>query len=150
MANMNTVEIKAFVPSKDFELSKRFYADLGLEMAWSSDDLAYFHAGKSSFLLQRFYVKEQADCFMMHLLVEDVEAWWRHVSAQQLGQKYGVRVRVIPPGDRPWGIRDFTVDDPAGVLWRIGQRIENAEQAAGGSARNPRPSGRVEPNESAS
>ena len=144
MANMSTVEIKAFVPSKDFELSKRFYADLGFEMAWSSDDLAYFHAGGSSFLLQRFYVREHAKCFMMHLLVEDVEAWWRHVSSQQLGQKYGVR--VIPPGDRPWGIRDFTVDDPTGVLWRIGQRIENAEQAAAaGDAQNPRPSGRVGP-----
>jgi hypothetical protein len=128
MANVSTVEIKAFVPSKDFELSKRFYADLGFEMAWSSDDLAYFHAGGASFLLQRFYVREHAECFMMHLLVEDVEAWWRHVSSQQLGQKYGVR--VIPPGDRPWGIRDFTVDDPTGVLWRIGQRIENAEQAS--------------------
>ena len=26
---MDTVEIKAFVPARDFELSKRFYADLG-------------------------------------------------------------------------------------------------------------------------
>ena len=147
MANMSTVEIKAFVPSKDFELSKRFYADLGFEMAWSSDDLAYFHADGSSFRLQRFYVKEHADCFMMHLLVEDVEAWWRHVNSQQLGQKYGVR--VTPPGDRPWGIRDFTVDDPTGVLWRIGQRIENAEQAAAGDAQDTRPSGSAKPRESA-
>lgn len=121
MVNMATVEIKAFVPSKDFELSKRFYADLGFEMAWSSDDMANFHAGGSSFLLQRFHVKEHADNFMMHLLVEDVESWWRHVCAQQIGTKYGVR--VTPPDDRPWGIRDFTVDDPTGVLWRIGQDI---------------------------
>jgi predicted lactoylglutathione lyase len=46
---MATIEIKAFVPSKDFELSKRFYADLGFEMAWSSEDMAYFHASGSSF-----------------------------------------------------------------------------------------------------
>jgi catechol 2,3-dioxygenase-like lactoylglutathione lyase family enzyme len=127
MSNMATVEIKAFVPAKDFELSKRFYTDLGFELAWSSDDLAYLHAGGSSFLLQRFYVKEHAENLMMHMLVEDVEAWWQHVNSNQLGKKYGVR--VLPPGDRAWGIRDFTVDDPTGVLWRIGQNIESTEQS---------------------
>jgi catechol 2,3-dioxygenase-like lactoylglutathione lyase family enzyme len=71
---MDTVEIKAFVPARDFELSKRFYADLGFEIAWSSDDLAYLRAGNSSFLLQRFYQKEHAENFMMHMLVQDVEA----------------------------------------------------------------------------
>ena len=113
MRNMTTVEIKAFVPARDFELSKRFYSDLGFEMAWSSEDLAYFHAGGSSFLLQRFYVKEHAGNFMMHMLVEDVASWWEHVTSQQLASKYGVRVN--PPEDRPWGIRDFTIDDP--TVW---------------------------------
>lgn len=127
MSSMAAVEIKAFVPAKDFELSKRFYSDLGFELAWASDDLAYFHAGQSSFLLQRFYVKEHAENFMMHMLVEDVEAWWQHVSSNQLRKKYGVR--VLPPADRSWGIRDFTVGDPTGVLWRIGQNIESAEQS---------------------
>lgn len=123
MANMSTVEIKAFVPARDYELSKRFYEDMGFELAWASDDMAYFQANGSSFLLQRFYVKEHAENFMMHMLVEDVESWWRHVSSQRIGEKYGVR--VTPPDDRPWGIRDFTVDDPTGVLWRIGQDMEN-------------------------
>ena len=36
MENLNAVEIKSFVPAKDFELSKRFYQRLGFEMA--SDD----------------------------------------------------------------------------------------------------------------
>ena len=136
MSNMTTIEAKAFVPSRDFALSKRFYQDLGFNLAWSSEDLACFRQGNASFLLQNFYVSEHADNFMMHMLVEDVESWWRHVSAQQLGTKYGVR--ITPPDDRPWGIRDFTVDDPTGVLWRIGQSIESAEQAAAGDAQNAR------------
>jgi catechol 2,3-dioxygenase-like lactoylglutathione lyase family enzyme len=136
MENLATVEIKAFVPSKDFDLSKRFYADLGFTMAWSSDDLAYFHAGESSFLLQRFHVKEHADNFMMHMLVVDVESWWRHFTSQRLGDRYGVR--LTPPEDRPWGIRDFTVDDPTGVLWRIGQNIESAEHTTVGAAHSAR------------
>jgi catechol 2,3-dioxygenase-like lactoylglutathione lyase family enzyme len=118
---METVEIKAFVPAKDFELSKRFYTDLGFTIPWSDGDLAYLHAGNSSFLLQNFYVKEQAENFMMHLLVADVEAWWRHVESQRIGERYGVR--IVPPADQPWRMRDFVVIDPTGVLWRIGQNI---------------------------
>lgn len=124
MQNMDTIEIKAFVPAKDFERSKSFYTDLGFTLAWSSADLAYLHAGNASFLLQKFYVKEHADCFMMHMLVKDVESWWQRVETQQLARKYGVRVN--PPEDRSWGIRDFTIDDPTGVLWRIGQTINPA------------------------
>lgn len=41
MSNMTTIEAKAFVPAKDFAVSKRFYQDLGFEIAWSSEDLAY-------------------------------------------------------------------------------------------------------------
>jgi catechol 2,3-dioxygenase-like lactoylglutathione lyase family enzyme len=121
---LSTVEIKAFVPARDFELSKRFYTDLGFTVAWSSDDLAYLHAGSSSFLLQKFYQREHAENFMMHMLVHDVEAWWQRVVDQQLAQRYGVR--ALPPEDRPWGIRDFCLDDPSSVLWRIGQNLGEA------------------------
>ena len=121
MESMETVEIKAFVPARDFDLSKRFYTDLGFTIPWSSDDLAYLHAGHSSFLLQRFYQKEHAENFMMHMLVQDVEAWWRRVVAQQIAARYGVR--ALPPEDRPWRIRDFVLHDPTGVMWRIGQNI---------------------------
>jgi catechol 2,3-dioxygenase-like lactoylglutathione lyase family enzyme len=122
--NLAAVEIKAFVPARDFELSKRFYEDLGFTVAWSSDDLAYLHADKSSFLLQRFYRKEHAANFMMHLLVADVEAWWKQVLDRQLAERYDVKAHA--PDDRPWGMRDFVLFDPTGVLWRIGQNIDVA------------------------
>jgi catechol 2,3-dioxygenase-like lactoylglutathione lyase family enzyme len=114
------------ISARDFELSKRFYTDLGFKIAWSSEDLAQLHVGKSSFLLQRFYQKEHAENFMMHMLVQDVEACWQHVVSQQIAKRYGVR--AMPPADRPWGIRDFALDDPAGVLWRIGQAIGEGER----------------------
>lgn len=119
---MDAIEIKAFVPARDFELSKQFYLDLGFQIGWDSEDMAYMHVGNSSFLLQRFYVKEHAENFMMHILVQDVEAWWQQVVSQRLAERYGVR--ALPPEDRPWGIRDFVLDDPTGVLWRIGQSID--------------------------
>ena len=126
--NLNTVEIKAFVPARDFELSKRFYVDLGFKIPWSSDDLAYLHAGSASFLLQAFYQREHAANFMMHLLVEDVEAWWARVLDQGIAERYGVRTE--PPEDRPWAIRDFVLADPTGVLWRIGQNLPKPEASA--------------------
>ena len=86
--NLQTVGIKAFVPARDFDLSKRFYRDLGFEIPWSSDDLAYLHVGDTSFLLQKFHVAEHAANFMMHLLVADVESWWRQVQSQRLVERY--------------------------------------------------------------
>ena len=119
VVNLNAVEIKAFVPARDFALSKRFYEDLGFTIAWSDSDLAYLRCGNCSFLLQNFYNPEHAGNFMMHLLVADVEAWWQHVENSQLRAQYDVRAE--PPVDRPWGMRDFTIVDPSGVLWRIAQ-----------------------------
>lgn len=121
MANLNTVEIKAFVPAKDFERSKAFYQALGMRMASDSDGVAYFHHGNTSFLLQDYYVPELADNLMMHLLVEDVEAWWQQVLASGVAEDFGVR--LVPPQDQPWGMRDFVLFDPSGVLWRIAQNI---------------------------
>ena len=119
MNDTTVIEIKAFVPARDFALSKQFYEDLGFTIKWSSDDLAYVQHGNASFLLQNFYVPEHAGNFMMHVLVEDVEAWWRQVQTRGLESKY--QVKAEPPADRPWGLRDFTIVDPTGVLWRIGQ-----------------------------
>jgi catechol 2,3-dioxygenase-like lactoylglutathione lyase family enzyme len=121
VSNLTTIEAKAFVPARDFALSKRFYQDLGFDLEWSDEHLACLRHGNSSFLLQNFYNAEHAGNFMMHLLVEDVDAWWRHVEAQGIALKYGTKTE--PPEDRPWGIRDFVLVDPTGILWRIGQNI---------------------------
>ncbi len=128
MSNLDPIELKAFVPAKDFELSKQFYQDLGFTLCWGAEgDLAYFHFGdhtshgKAGFLLQRFYVKEFADNLMMHLLVKDVDAWWASIQDKKIIEKYGVHAE--PPENRPWKMRDFVLVDPSSVLWRIAQDI---------------------------
>lgn len=119
MNAMKTVELKAFVPAKNFELSKRFYQDIGFTLASDSDGFAYFHYEDVSFLLRNFYVKELAENFMMHLLVEDVDAWWAEIQARSIAEKYGVQ--ILPPEQRPWRMHDFVLLDPSGVLWRIAE-----------------------------
>lgn len=119
MSTLNTVELKTFVPAKDFELSKRFCQDVGFTLASDSDGIAYFHHENASFLLQNFYVKEFAENFVMHLLVESVDAWWAKIQERKIPEKYGVK--TIPPAQRPWKMRDFVLLDPSGVLWRIAE-----------------------------
>lgn len=58
---------------------------------------------------------------MMHLLVEDVDAWWHRVRESDVVARYGVRVTDIQL--QPWGMRDFALTDPSGVLWRIAQNV---------------------------
>ena len=119
MTNLRITEIKAFVPAKDFDISKQFYKDLGFTMASEGDGIAYFHFQNVSFLLQDFCAESLAENFMMHILVEDVDAWQNHVVASAVEAKYGVKVTPIEA--QPWKMRDFCLFDPSGVLWRIGQ-----------------------------
>lgn len=119
MPNLATVEIKAFIPARDFELSMEFYQALGFTRASVFEGIAYFHCGDSSFLLQDFYVREHADNFEMHLLVQNVDDW--HRKAKVVAERF--HLDVGEPADRPWAMRDFTLFDPSGVLWRIAQNI---------------------------
>jgi predicted lactoylglutathione lyase len=50
MPNLSAIEIKAFVPAKDFELSKRFYKDLGFDLAWEDEHLVEFRHGEARFI----------------------------------------------------------------------------------------------------
>jgi predicted enzyme related to lactoylglutathione lyase len=128
MGHLAPIELKAYVPAKDFELSKQFYQDVGFTLCWGTEgDLAYFHYGdhgshgKVGFLLQRFYAKEFAENLMMHLLVHDVDAWWAEIQSKRIAEKYGVRIDA--PENMPWNMRDLVLIDPSGVLWRISQGL---------------------------
>ena len=120
-----TVEIKAFVPARDFALSQEFYVALGFSRASVVGGVACFHHGGTSFLLQDFFVQTHADNFQMHLLVEDAEAW--HARCAPVAQRFGVAICALQ--DQPWAMRDFTLFDPSGVLWRIAQNLPRGATA---------------------
>lgn len=129
MDRLDTIEIKAFVPARDYALSRRFYADVGFEEKSEGNGVAYFAAGDCSFLLQDFHHPDLAGNFVMHLLVADVDAWHRHLCERGIAKRYGVRLDT--PADRPWRMRDFCMTDPSGVLWRIAQNIGGRPLADG-------------------
>ena len=109
---------RPFLPTQDFEQSKRFYEALGFEKLLDSE-VAIFRVGAGSFILQRYY--QEACNFMMQLMVDDLDAWWSHISALDLPNRFGVKAPQAP-AMQPWGLRIAYLVDPAGVLWHVAQR----------------------------
>ena len=113
-------DIKAFVPAKDMDISKAFYADLGFTINFSNDQIAELQIASFRFLLQKFYVAEHAGNFMMSLIVDDVDAWWRYIQEREFPRKYpGIMCKA--PAMQPWGLRILYLSDPSGVLWHIAE-----------------------------
>jgi len=109
---------RAFVPARDLELSKAFYTELGFTVNWSNAEIAEIQVGASRFLLQKFYVAQHAENFMMSLSVEDADSWWELIQQREMAKKYpGIMCK--PPAMQPWGIRVLYLSDPSGVLWHI-------------------------------
>jgi uncharacterized glyoxalase superfamily protein PhnB len=114
---------RPFLPTKDFELSKKFYEALGFENTLDSE-VAIFKAGSGGFILQRHFHEDWAGNFMMQLMVDDLDAWWSHIVSLDLPKRFGVSSPKAP-AMQPWGLRIAYVVDPAGVLWHVAQRREN-------------------------
>ena len=117
---------RPFIPAKDFDLSKRFYEALGFVKEWD-DEVAIFRIGVGGFILQRRFEKQWAENFMMHLMVDDLDAWWAHILSLELPKTFGVAAPK-PPALQPWGLRVAFLVDPAGVLWHIAQRPPTSKE----------------------
>lgn len=117
---------RPFLPSKDFDCSKRFYEALGFEKTLDGE-VAIFNAGSGGFILQRHFHEEWAANCMMQLMVDDLAAWWTHIESLDLPGRFGVPPPKAP-AMQPWGLLVAYVVDPAGVLWHVAQRREGARQ----------------------
>jgi uncharacterized glyoxalase superfamily protein PhnB len=114
------LSIRAFIPAKDLDIARCFYSDLGFRELWGDDSACGMQIDDCGIILQKFYVKEHAGNFMMTLNVADLDAWWRHIQALGLKEKYGLGT-VKEPAMQPWGVRVLYISDPTGVLWHIGE-----------------------------
>lgn len=112
---MKIRNIRTFIPSKDFQISRQFYLDLGFEITWEGEDLVIFGTKEDNFFLQKFYVEDWANNCMMQLHVEDLESLYN--VAKPLIEKYeGTKIKPIFEAD--YG-KTFHIIDPAGVLWHM-------------------------------
>ncbi len=112
---------RPFVPARDFGLSKRFYEVIGFENLLDGD-VAIFGIGTTGFILQNRSEKGWAEVFIMQLMVDDLDTWWRHIEALDLPTRFGV-AKPQAPALQPWGLRVAFVVDPSSV-WHVAQRRE--------------------------
>jgi catechol 2,3-dioxygenase-like lactoylglutathione lyase family enzyme len=109
--------VTAIVPSSDLDASQAFYELLGFAVTANYGNYRILSDGHGWHL----HLREQANWpptlesnpFGLYLYVDDVDA----VAAR-------VRDRIIESGTphlKPWGMYEFAVSDPSGVLVRIGR-----------------------------
>lgn len=111
---------RPFLPAKDFATSLRFYKTIGFDAYPLGDTLAELSLGTHAFLLQGCYVKEWAENTVMHVLVNDIQAWWQHLSSLGLASEFNISP-LAPPRVEPWGLTVVYVSDPTGVLWHFAE-----------------------------
>ncbi len=111
--------IRPFIGAKNFDLSRRFYRDLGFQESILSSNMSYFKTNEIGFYLQDAYVQDWIDNSMIFLEVDDVGRYWKELLALDLTTKYN-GVRLTPIRVLDWG-RECFLHDPSGILWHFGE-----------------------------
>ena len=112
------ISIRPFIGAENFEISRRFYTDLGFTETVISPDMSVFKTGALAFYLQNAYVKDWIDNTMVFLEVDDTARYWNELNALNLPARYK-RVKLSPIRYNDWGSECF-LHDPSGVLWHFG------------------------------
>jgi catechol 2,3-dioxygenase-like lactoylglutathione lyase family enzyme len=111
--------IRPFIGAKNYELSRKFYQDLGFRESILSADMSYFNTEGIGFYLQDAYVKDWIENSMIFMEVDDVNRFWNELLALELTSKYN-NVRLTPVRELAWG-RECFLHDPSGILWHFGE-----------------------------
>ncbi|WP_215235474.1 VOC family protein [Dyadobacter linearis] len=115
----NAISMRPFIGAKDFEVSRRFYRDLGFEEVVLEHNFSVFKLDQLAFYLQDYYIKDWIDNSMIFLEVDDVERYYADLLALDLPGKYE-GVRLTPIKTDYWG-RECFLHDPSGILWHFGE-----------------------------
>ncbi|MES2588330.1 MAG: glyoxalase [Bacteroidota bacterium] len=115
----NPKSIRPFIGAKNYEISRKFYQDLGFRESVLSADMSYFETDGMGFYLQDAYVKDWIDNTMIFMEVEDVKQFWNDLVALELPSKYE-NVRLVTIRELSWG-RECFLHDPSGILWHFGE-----------------------------
>jgi hypothetical protein len=115
---MSVLELEPFIPSgADHALSKKFFAELGFQVNWQTDELCELQLGGVKLLLQNYHNKEMQDNLMMHVLVDDLDEFWTNLGESGVVDRYEA-VSAREPTVFPCG-REVHLIDPAGVCWHF-------------------------------
>lgn len=116
-------DVKVFVPAKDFKVSLAFYKALGWQENFVADDeeIAELELAGNRFYLQNHYNKVWAENFMLHLTVDDANAWYQHALKVVDENSDFSKVKIREPQEESYGALVTHILDPSGVLIHCAQ-----------------------------
>ncbi|HMI08712.1 MAG TPA: hypothetical protein VK528_14270 [Flavobacterium sp.] len=113
------LSIRPFIGAKNYEISRRFYRDLGFEEVILSSNMCAFKTQGLAFYLQDAYVPDWIENTMIFMEVADAGQYWDELVALGLPSKYE-GVKLVPVRNLDWG-RECFLHDPSGILWHFGE-----------------------------
>lgn len=117
------LDVKAFIPSRSFNLSLAFYEAMGWHCNWRHDGVAELEIGPSRFYLQKYYAREWAENAMLYIDVDDAAAWYAHAQGIINSEEFP-GVRAEEPRYEEHGALVTFVWDPSGVLLHFAQQMD--------------------------
>ena len=126
MASLSGQDIKPFVGCYNFEGSRDFYLAIGFTLNWEQEDLAELELGDSRVFLQRYYQKDWCNNTMLHITVDDAQAWHERIANVIATQKFASAPggpRVNEPKEEPYGALVTYVWDPSGNLLHFAEPL---------------------------
>ena len=123
--NLNVTDVRPFIGAKDFDASRDFYVALGWKVVYDSPDLRVLELADHRFYLQKYYNKEWCDNSMLHICVDDVDAWYSFARQLFASGSPGGSARLSgEPKDEGYA-RVFHIWDPSGVLLHFAQLAQS-------------------------
>ena len=122
-------DIKTFIGSKNFDISRDFYVAMGWKLNFDVGDLAELELGGCRFYLQKYYQRKWCENSMLHITVKDAEAWYEHTIGVLEARSYGA-ARVNAPSVQGYGALVTFVWDPVGVLLHFAQPMAGSSAGA--------------------
>lgn len=102
----------------------RFFQDyLGFTTRYHEGDpvtFAIVQRGAVELILTNFDDVHVAENISLRIQVDDVEAYYQEVSQHDFP---AVGAKLNAPESKPWGTREFSLLDPAGVCYAFYQRL---------------------------
>lgn len=112
-----SIVTKIIFPVDDIDRVAAFYRQLGFEVeAWDGSYAWVTSGGEEVLHLARpDGFDPEANRAAGYFHVQDAAAWHRAMAESG--------IELAPLVDEPWGMREFSLRDPAGNLLRVGQNI---------------------------
>lgn len=106
---------RPFLATRDFRRSIDFYTRLGWSPIYADGKMALMELGASRLFLQNAFVEAWAHNTMVHLIVDDAQAWFETARRVKAEGDFA-EVTVHPPRREAYGALATHVLDPAGIL----------------------------------